>query len=306
MTSVVAEHLGKSYGSTRAVDDLSFTIEAGRVTGFLGPNGAGKSTAMRLMLGVDRGEGSTLYDGRPLVEHPVKSAVVGAHLDARSFHPRRSSRDHLRLYGIESGVSQQRVDEVMDLVGLQDVAGKDPGTFSLGMGQRLGLAAAILAEPRLLMLDEPANGLDPQSIHWLRDFLRAYAAEGRAVFVSSHLLSEMQLLADDLVIIASGRMKASGSMADFVAANGRNHVRARAAEPAKLRGALEGAGLQFRADDGTDAIRIDDVTTDEVGGLAFRESIQLLELTSVAPSLEDAFLDLTSDSQGYAVGGGTA
>lgn len=300
--AIVAEHLGKSYGRTRAVDDLSFTIDPGRVTGFLGPNGSGKSTAMRLMLGLDRGEGSTLYDGKPLAQHPVRSAVVGAHLDARSFHPRRSARDHLRLYAAESGVSRHRIDEVIDMVGLREVARRAPGTFSLGMGQRLGLATAVLAEPALLMLDEPANGLDPQSMRWLRGFLRQYAANGKAVFVSSHLLSEMQLLADDLVIIAAGRMKAFGPMADFVAANEQNYVRVRAAQPAALLRSLEGSGWEFR-DDGTGAVRVEAATTDEVGRLAFRQGVELLELSAVSPSLEQVFLDLTSDAQGYAVGG---
>ena len=202
--TVEAVGLGKSYGSTRAVDELSFTLRPGVVTGFLGPNGSGKSTTMRLMLGLDRGDGSTLWDGRPLVDHEHVTRVVGAHLDAKFFHPSRSARNHLRMLATEARVPASRIDEVIRLVGLDGVAKKRPGGYSLGMGQRLGLAGAILAQPKVLLLDEPANGLDPQSIQWLRDFLRHYAQQGNVVFVSSHLLSEMQLMAEHLVVIAAG------------------------------------------------------------------------------------------------------
>ena len=214
---VEAQGLTKRYGSVTAVDDLSFTVTPGRITGFLGPNGSGKSTTMRLMLGLDHGGGRTLFGARPLVEQRPVSKVVGAHLDAKFFHPKRSARAHLRMMGSEAGVTRQRVDEVIDLVGLDGVATKKPGGFSLGMGQRLGLATAILTEPEVLLLDEPANGLDPQSIQWLRDFLTYYARAGRAVLVSSHLLSEMELMADHLVVIARGRLLADESMRDLCA-----------------------------------------------------------------------------------------
>jgi len=214
---VTAEGLTKRYGAVTAVDGLSFAVDPGHITGFLGPNGSGKSTTLRLMLGLDRGQGATYYDGRPLFEHRPVSGVVGAHLDAKFFHPKRTARAHLRMMGSEAGVGRGRVDEVLGLVGLESVADKRPGGFSLGMGQRLGLATAILARPRVLLLDEPANGLDPQSIQWLRDFLTHYAQQGNSVLVSSHLLSEMQLMADHLVVIARGRLVASESVASFVA-----------------------------------------------------------------------------------------
>ena len=198
--TIVVENIGKSFGSLRAVDDLSFTVPDGVVTGFLGPNGAGKSTTMRLMLGLDRGEGQTDFDGKPLRDHAHPSRVVGTHLDARPFLPGRTARDHLRMLATEAKLPASRIDHVLSMVGLTEVADERPKNFSLGMAQRLGLAGAVLAEPQALMLDEPANGLDPQSIQWLREFLRHYAAEGRAVLVSSHLLSEMQLMADHVVV----------------------------------------------------------------------------------------------------------
>ena len=223
--AIDVEHLGKSFGSVRAVDDLSFTVPDGVVTGFLGPNGAGKSTTMRLMLGLDRGDGSTAFDGKPLREHPHPSRVVGTHLDARPFLPGRTARDHLRMLATEARLPASRIDDVLAMVGLADVANDRPKTFSLGMAQRLGLAGAVLAEPHALMLDEPANGLDPQSSQWLREFLRHYAAEGRAVLVSSHLLSEMQLMADHVVVIARGRLVADGTIDELVSQRSDVYVR---------------------------------------------------------------------------------
>ena len=183
---IEARSLDKHFGSVHAVKDLSFTVEPGRVTGFLGPNGSGKSTTMRLMLGLDSGGGETLYDGKKLSSHYPVTRTIGAHLDAKFFHPKRTAYSHLRMLGAEAGISKARVHEVLKLVGLESVAKKRPGGFSLGMGQRLGLAGAILADPQVLMLDEPANGLDPQSIQWLRDFLKHYASTGKSVLVSSH------------------------------------------------------------------------------------------------------------------------
>src|SRR6478672_841898 len=200
--------LTKRYGRTLAVDDLSFQVRPGIVTGFLGPNGAGKSTTMRLMLGLDTGGGRTTFDGRSYrqIRHPMRE--VGALLEAKAFHPTRTARNHLRMLAAANGIGDGRVDEVLALVGLDGVAGKKPKGFSLGMGQRLGLAAALLGEPQVLLLDEPANGLDPAGINWLRGFLRGYAAEGRVVFVSSHLLAEMSQMADQLVVIGRGRLLA--------------------------------------------------------------------------------------------------
>jgi len=302
---VQAEQLGKTYGSVKAVDNLSFTVTPGHITGFLGPNGSGKSTTMRLMLGLDRGQGRTLYGGQALVAHKPVSQVVGTHLDAKFFHPKRTARRHLRMLGAEAGVSAQRVDEVLNLVGLESVADKAPGSFSLGMGQRLGLASAILADPQVLMLDEPANGLDPQSIQWLRDFLTHYAQRGRSVLVSSHLLSEMQLMADHLVVIARGQLIADESMAQFVARSTKNDVFVRTNDPFGLMTALQTYGI-VAAVEGADGLTIANGTTDQVGSVAFHAGIAIIELTARRARLEDAFLELTSDAQDFAVGGGAA
>ncbi len=303
MSVVEAVGLGKTYGDTRAVDQLSFTLRPGIVTGFLGPNGAGKSTTLRLMLGLDRGDGSTLWDGRPLVAHEHVTKVVGAHLDAKFFHPSRSARNHLRLLATEASVPQARIDEVIRLVGLDGVAKKRPSGFSLGMGQRLGLAGAILAQPKVLLLDEPANGLDPQSIQWLRDFLRHYAAQGNVVFVSSHLLSEMQLMAEHLVVIAAGRMVADESLDAFVARSTRNDVLVRSADRDRLLAALAAEGLAAAAE-GDDGLAVSSPDTDRVGDVAFRAGIQVRELTRRTASLEEAFLELTSEGQQFATGAG--
>jgi len=297
--AIDVEQVSKNFGSVRAVDSLSFTVPDGMVTGFLGPNGAGKSTTMRLMLGLDRGTGRTLFDGRPLRDHPHASEVVGTHLDARPFLPGRTARDHLRMLGTDAGVSTERVDEVLATVGLTEVATRRPKTFSLGMAQRLGLAGAILARPRALMLDEPANGLDPQSIQWLREFLRHYAAEGNAVLVSSHLLTEMQLMADHVVVIARGKLIVDGSIEDLVAQ--RSDVIVRTSEPERLAEQLRAQGAQVTVEaDG--ALGITGLTTDEVGRTAFAAGVIVLELAQRRASLEETFLQLTGDGQEFAFG----
>ena len=300
--SVEAIGLGKTYGGKRAVNDLSFTLEPGIVTGFLGSNGSGKSTTMRVMLGLDRGEGQTLWNGKSLAEHPSITKVVGAHLDAKCFHPTRSATNHLWMLAAEANVPRQRVTEVMALVGLTEVAKKKPKSFSLGMSQRLGLAGAILTEPDVLILDEPANGLDPQSIHWLRDFLRVYAERGHVVFVSSHLLSEMQLMADQLVVIARGALVADEKMVDFVARSTRNDVLVRSSDAVRLAEALQAQGIASTPEppDGL-AIKVND--TDRIGDLAFAAGVAVHELRARKASLEDVFLELTTDSQQFAVGG---
>jgi len=299
--SVEAIGLGKSYGRTRAVDDLSFRLEPGQVTGFLGPNGAGKSTTMRLMLGLDRGDGHTLWDGRPLTDQRHVTEVVGAHLDAKFFHPTRTARNHLRLLATEAGLPKSRVDEVIRLVGLDTVAKKKPKSFSLGMGQRLGLAGAILGRPKVLLLDEPANGLDPQSIQWLRDFLRHYAAQGNVVFVSSHLLSEMQQMADRLVVIASGKMIADDSLANVVARSTRNDVLVRCSDPAALAAALAAEGVAATPE-GADGLAVATADTDRVGDVAFRAGVAVRELTRRTASLEEAFLELTGGTEQFKFG----
>jgi ABC-2 type transport system ATP-binding protein len=296
--TIVVENLGKSFGSVRAVDDLSFTVPDGVVTGFLGPNGAGKSTTMRLMLGLDRGEGRTAFDGKDLREHANPSRVVGTHLDARPFLPGRTARDHLRMLGAEARIPESRVDEVLAMVGLTEVADERPKTFSLGMAQRLGLAGAVLAEPRALMLDEPANGLDPQSIQWLREFLRHYAAEGRAVLVSSHLLSEMQLMADHIVVIARGRLVADGTVDELVSQ--RSDIIVRCTDPVRLASLLRAAGGTVTEESG--GLGVTGLTTDEIGRLAFDGGVAVLELATRKASLEETFMELTGDGQQYAFG----
>lgn len=299
--TVEAIGLGKSYGSTRAVDALSFELRPGVVTGFLGPNGAGKSTTMRLMLGLDRGDGTTLWDGKRLVDHEHVTRTVGAHLDAKFFHPSRTARNHLRMLATEASVPSSRIDEVIKMVGLDAVAGKRPSGFSLGMGQRLGLAGALLAQPKVLLLDEPANGLDPQSIQWLRDFLRHYAAQGNVVFVSSHLLSEMAQMAEHLVVIAAGRMIADESIDVFVARSTRNDVLVRCTDPAALASALAAEGITS-VPESTDGLSVSASDTDRVGDIAFRSGIGVRELTRRTASLEDAFLELTTDQQQFRTG----
>ncbi len=301
---ITVQGLGKKYGSTVAVDDVSFEVPDGQVTGFLGPNGSGKSTSMRLMLGLDFGAGSTQFDGQALRDVASTSRTVGAHLDAKSFHPKRSARNHLRMLAQEARVPNARVDEVIDLLGLDSVARKGPGGFSLGMAQRLGLAGAILAQPRNVILDEPANGLDPQSIHWLRDFLKSYAAEGNAVLVSSHLLSEMQLMADRVVVIAKGTLIADDSMANLVAQADGSGVIVRT-DPSfieALRASITADGYQVEVR-GSDSIKVAGATTDAVGRLAHHAGAPVLELVAQQASLESVFLELTESQQGFRTGG---
>lgn len=299
---VEVNHLDKHFGKTHAVRDLSFAIEPGRVTGFLGPNGSGKSTTMRLMLGLDRGQGNTLYEGLQLTELNPVTKAIGAHLDAKFFHPKRTAYAHLRMLGAEAKISKARVNEVIELVGLESVAKKRPGGFSLGMGQRLGLAGAILAEPKVLFLDEPANGLDPQSIQWLRDFLKNYAAAGNSVFVSSHLLSEMQLLADDVVVIAKGQLIAAESMQQFLTRAQGTNVLVRSNEISRLRDYIGNEGINSEFE-GASSLVVSGVTTDQIGEIAFKNNIQLAELTLRSASLEDVFLELTESQQEFKVGG---
>lgn len=298
---VEARGLIKTYSGKRAVDDLSFTLEPGAVTGFLGPNGSGKSTTLRLMLGLDHGSGSTTWNAKRLVEYPHATEVVGAHLDAKFFNPNRTARNHLRMLAAESGISNSRVDQVIDLVGLSDVAKKRPKSFSLGMGQRLGLAGALLAEPKVLLLDEPANGLDPQSITWLRDFLKYYASQGNVVFVSSHLLSEMQQMADHLVVISRGKLIADQAMAEFVARSTKNDVLIRVTEPQILKQALATKGISCNSE-GADGISVQGITTDALGEIAFTAQVQVRELRARTASLEQAFMELTSDGQEFETG----
>jgi ABC-2 type transport system ATP-binding protein len=297
---IKASNLGKLYKKKQAVNDLSFTVETGKVTGFLGPNGAGKSTTMRLMLGLDKGQGTTRFDGKTLQQHAHPAKVAGVLLEAKAFHPTRSAQNHLKILAQAGGVPLSRVAEVLEIVGLTDVAKKGPGKFSLGMSQRLGIAAAILGEPKYLLLDEPANGLDPEGIAWLRQFLKDYADKGNAVFVSSHLLSEMSLMADNVVVIGKGRLIAETSMTQLIAGSGHSGVFVRASNKASLEKALKSKKIPYEAS-GTGYV-VSNSQTDKIGKLAFQNNIELLELANQKASLEEAFLELTADSQEYKAG----
>ena len=295
---IVARGLTKRYGSVTAVDDLSFAVQPGVVTGFLGPNGSGKSTTMRLMLGLDHGAGRTEFDGRSYGELAHPARTVGVLLDARAVHPGRTARAHLRMIAAGAGLPSDRVDQALDRVGLLDVADRRAGGFSLGMSQRLGLAGALLGDPRALMLDEPANGLDPEGVRWLRDLLKGLAAEGRTVFVSSHLLNEMAVLADALVVIGQGRLVAAESTDSFVARNSRPEVLVRPADPVMLADLLVRAGFAVTPQpDGSLVVATPD--TDAIATIAMRAGIVLRELTVRHSSLEDAFFTATAGAAQY-------
>ncbi len=294
---IEASHLTKRYRKKTAVDDLSFTVEAGKVTGFLGPNGAGKSTTMRLMLGLDNGKGETTYDDKRLYEYANPSRVVGVLLEAKAFHPTRKARDHLRVLAAAGGIADKRVDEVLGIVGLSDAAKRRPGKFSLGMSQRLGIAAALLGQPKYLMLDEPANGLDPEGIHWLRQFIKDYADQGNAVLVSSHLLSEMSQMADDLVVIGRGKLISNGTLDDFLRMAKGTGVFVRSPKLSQLTEVLKEQKYGVQQVDG--GLKVSGAKTDDIGKLAFAAKLPILELANQTVSLEDAFLEVTADAQEY-------
>lgn len=300
---IEVQGLTKQYKSVRAVDDLTFSVKPGIVTGFLGPNGAGKSTTMRMILGLDRPTaGSATIDGKSYAELDNPLGKVGALLDAKAVHPNRSAANHLKWIAQSNGISTKRVDEVLDLVGLSDVAGKKAGGFSLGMGQRLGLASALLGDPEVLILDEPVNGLDPEGIRWVRSLVRALAAEGRSVLVSSHLLSEMALTADHLVVIGRGKLIADQPTREFVKENSAASVVVRSEYLDALGAALTEESVSFTTGtdaDGRDILTVADKTTDYVGKLAYSVGVPLAELTEKQASLEDAFMELTADSVQY-------
>ncbi len=298
---IEARHLTKKYHKKTVVDDVSFEVKTGRVTGFLGPNGAGKSTTMRLMLGLDNGSGDTAFDGKKLHQYAQPSKVVGVLLEAKAFHPTRTAVNHLKVLATAGGIGTKRVDEVLDIVGLKDVAKKKPGKFSLGMSQRLGIAAAILGQPKYLLLDEPANGLDPEGIHWLRQFLKEYASQGNAVFVSSHLLSEMSLMADDIVVIGKGKLITSGTVSDFLAAAKGTSVFVRSSKQSVLERILKQDKLDISKTQG--GLLVSGASTDKIGKLAFQAGVPILELAKQTVSLEDAFLEATAGAQEYKAGG---
>ncbi|MEU9440728.1 ABC transporter ATP-binding protein [Streptomyces sp. NPDC048304] len=292
----------KRYGRKVVVDDLTFTVRAGCVTGFLGPNGAGKSTTMRMMLGLDRPtSGRILIDGQPYARLKEPLRHVGALLDAKAMHGGRSAYQNLRCLALSNGIPLARVDEVLEEVGLASVAKKRPKGFSLGMGQRLGIAAALLGDPEIVMLDEPVNGLDPEGIHWIRTLMKRLASEGRTVFVSSHLMSEMALTADHLVVIGRGRLLADTGMQEFIYRNTRSSVRIRTPEPEKLRDALAAEGITA-TESGTGAFEVTDAPSERLGELALEHRIPLHELSPQHASLEEAFIALTGEATEYRTG----
>jgi ABC-2 type transport system ATP-binding protein len=285
---------GRGLARNRAVDDLTCSIEPGVVTGFLGPNGAGKTTTMRMILGLDHPtSGTATIDGRTYRELAEPLRTVGALLDAKQAHPNRSARDHLRWIAASNRIAITRVDEVLDVVGLTAAADKKAGTLSLGMSQRLGIAAALLGDPPVLLFDEPVNGLDPEGIRWVRTLMRTLAAEGRTVFVSSHLLAEMANTADRLVVIGRGKLIASTTVAEFVAGSGADVVRVRSPQLDTLEGLLSDAGIDATAEPDGSALSVRGAAIEVIGDLAARNGITLHELSAQRASLEEAYLKLT-------------
>jgi ABC-2 type transport system ATP-binding protein len=299
---IKVEHLTKRYLHTIAVDDLDFEVRPGVVTGFLGPNGSGKSTTMRVILGLDHPtKGRALVKGKPYAELRDPLHEVGALLDAKAIHPGRTARNHLRALAVSNRIPYSRVDDVLEFAGIASVANKKVGNFSLGMSQRLGIAGALLGDPEVLLFDEPVNGLDPEGIRWIRDFFRSLANEGRTVFVSSHLMSEMAVSADQIIVIGRGKFITQGSI-DTLTATAKGTVFVRASDHAKLERALtDHAAIVTDAND--DGITVSNLSTEEVGKIAFDAGIVVYELTPQRASLEDVFMDLTSDAVEYGSSG---
>ncbi|AXT86626.1 multidrug ABC transporter ATP-binding protein [Aeromicrobium sp. A1-2] len=290
--------LTKTYGDKTAVNGIDFAVEPGRVTGFLAPNGAGKSTTMRMILGLDApSSGAALVNGHRYTASPAPLREIGALLEAHAVHPGRSARDHLRWLAASNGIPTTRVGEVLELVGLDTVAGQRAGRFSLGMGQRLGIAAALIGDPPVVMLDEPVNGLDPEGIRWVRRLARQLAEEGRTVFISSHLMSEMALMADHLIVIGRGTILADCSMQEFMTDHAASFVRVKAPQSTDVEALLVGRGLEVTRTDGE--LRVQGLDAAGIGELVGGHGMLLHELTLVRSSLEDAFMTLTADSVEY-------
>ncbi|MDQ6928092.1 MAG: ATP-binding cassette domain-containing protein [Actinomycetota bacterium] len=293
---IEAVGLTKRYGSTLAVDGLSFVARKGLVTGFLGPNGAGKSTTMRMIVGLDApNAGRVSVNGRPYSDLRFPLREVGALLEAKAIHPGRSARNHLLWLAEANGIGRRRVDQVLEEVGLASVARRRSGSFSLGMGQRLGIAAALLGDPEVVVLDEPVNGLDPEGILWVRTLLRSLAAEGRTVFVSSHLMSEMSLTADHLVVIGRGHLIADASVSEFIRSSSANHVKVVSPQAAALKDRIEQGGGSAVVD-GDETLVVTGLDCREVGTLAAEAALTLYELSPQNASLEEAFMEMTRDS----------
>jgi ABC-2 type transport system ATP-binding protein len=294
--AIEVQGLSKRFGATLAVDDLSFSVEAGKIVGFLGPNGAGKTTTLRALLGLIRPTaGSATIEGVPYAELDDPTATVGAVLDGGMFHPGRSGRDHLRVLALAAGIADARVDELLELVSLSDSAKRRAGGYSLGMRQRLGLAAALLGDPRVLVLDEPANGLDPQGIRWLRDFLRSLAAEGRAILVSSHVLSEVAQTVDEVVVIHRGRSIEQAPIGELLAGRG-GGVRVAGPDASRLAELLRADGAEV-SDGHNGAIVVADRSGEQVGALIAANGIHISELASAGQTLEEVFFELTSEEE---------
>ncbi|WP_435131061.1 ATP-binding cassette domain-containing protein [Actinacidiphila sp. bgisy144] len=295
-----AQQLTKRYGEKTAVGGLDFAVRPGTVTGFLGPNGAGKSTTMRMIVGLDAPTaGSVTVNGKQYARHEAPLQEVGALLEAKSIHPGRSAYNHLLALALTHGIPRRRVDEVIEMAGLGSAARNRAGAFSLGMGQRLGIAAALLGDPQTVMLDEPVNGLDPEGVLWIRNLLKGLAAEGRTVFVSSHLMSEMALVADHLIIVGRGRLLADTTVADLVRDAGGDTVQVATPEPARLREVLAGPGVDITGRAGSEELRVTGASAREIGLKAAEHGIALFELTARTVSLEEAFMNLTRDAVEY-------
>jgi ABC-2 type transport system ATP-binding protein len=296
---IEARGLTKFYGDRAAVSDLSFTIRPGVVTGFLGPNGAGKSTTMRLILGLDApSAGDVRVNGRPYVGLPAPLGEVGALLEARAVHGGRSARNHLLALAATHAIGARRVDQVLELAGLSDVAGQRVRGFSLGMGQRLGIAAALLGDPGTLILDEPINGLDPEGVRWVRQLLRALAAEGRTVFLSSHVMSELALTAEHVVVVGKGRLIADVGVAELLAGASANSVRVRSPEASQLRQVLAGPGVSV-SESGAEVLMVRGLDPARIGALAREHHLTIYELAAEQASLEEVFMELTAGAVEY-------
>jgi ABC-2 type transport system ATP-binding protein len=299
---IEARELTKRYGDKTVVDNLSFTVKPGEVTGFLGPNGAGKSTTMRMIVGLDSPtKGSVTVNGKAYDRHAAPLQEIGTLLEAKSVHPGRSAVKHLSALAHTHGIPQRRVDEVIELAGLSSVAGKRVGAFSLGMGQRLGIASALLGDPAIVMLDEPVNGLDPEGVLWVRNLLRSLADEGRAVMLCSHLMSETALIADHLVIIGRGRLLADTTVEDFTREAGGGGVKVATTEAARLRALLAGPDVTISSTSAEELL-VAGRDAREIGAIAAQHGVALYELTPQAVSLETAFMDLTRDVVEYQSG----
>lgn len=295
---IEVNNVTKRYGSTVAVDNLSFAVKPGIVTGFLGPNGAGKTTTMRMMLGLDApSSGEVTVNGRPYRDMPAPMHQVGALLDAKAANGGHTAYQHLRWIARAGGIPVRRVDEVLDLVGLAEVSGKRVGGFSLGMYQRLGIAAALLGDPQTLLLDEPVNGLDPEGILWIREFLQSLAAEGRTILLSSHLMSEMEATADHVIVIGRGRLIADATISAFTQRSASSHVRVVSPQSASLAPLLQRAGATITADEG--ALIVTGIEAPAIGNLAAAHNFELHELSPRRASLEAAYMELTQASQQY-------